>query len=292
MEGFFPHNYQAPPVIAAPKCAADYSTADVADIQAKLDIKLDKTEVKQRANGNGMTVHYLEGWRAIQLANECFGFRGWTSQILSLTTDFVLFPDSPNTREPRISGQGDNVIMGMTCVIRVTLRDGTFHEDVGCGQAEGPPRKLAMLFEKCRKEAVTDALKRTLRTFGNRLGNCAYDREFGKLIALQSKPPPPNGTLRHLPTNPLNGHRNNVGMSGVGKRPFDDSVNRNEEIPELEEDENRQLMNAEPPSDYVPKWTNAKSLLSPLPTLPVVPTASVSANLPSDFFCDDDFGNE
>ena len=31
---------------------------------------------------------------------------------------------------------------------------------------------------KAKKEAVTDATKRALRCFGNRLGNCMYDKSF------------------------------------------------------------------------------------------------------------------
>ena len=34
---------------------------------------------------------------------------------------------------------------------------------------------------QCKKEAVTDALKRTLRNFGNLLGNCLYDKEYAKV---------------------------------------------------------------------------------------------------------------
>jgi DNA repair and recombination protein RAD52 len=34
---------------------------------------------------------------------------------------------------------------------------------------------------QCKKEAVTDALKRTLRNFGNLLGNCLYDKEYTKV---------------------------------------------------------------------------------------------------------------
>ena len=33
-------------------------------------------------------------------------------------------------------------------------------------------------YEKCYKEATTDALKRTLRHFGNLLGSCVYDKQF------------------------------------------------------------------------------------------------------------------
>ena len=35
-------------------------------------------------------------------------------------------------------------------------------------------------FEKAKKEAATDGMKRALRSFGNVLGNCLYDKEYLK----------------------------------------------------------------------------------------------------------------
>ncbi len=39
-----------------------------------------------------------------------------------------------------------------------------------------------MALEKAKKEAVTDAIKRSLRIFGNSLGNCMYDKDFLNFI--------------------------------------------------------------------------------------------------------------
>lgn len=41
---------------------------------------------------------------------------------------------------------------------------------------------LGMAFEKAKKEAVTDALKRALKAFGNATGNCLYDKNYLKKI--------------------------------------------------------------------------------------------------------------
>lgn len=70
--------------------------------------------------------------------------------------------------------------MGVTAVVRVTLKDGTFHEDVGYGTAEMPKRGQAI--EKAKKEAVSDARKRVLRLYGDALGNCLYDKNHLKRI--------------------------------------------------------------------------------------------------------------
>lgn len=72
---------------------------------------------------------------------------------------------------------------GITAVVRVTLKDGTYHEDVGYGVSEGIRGKGAAL-EKAKKEAVSDALKRALRLFGNSLGNSVYDKEHLKQYVL------------------------------------------------------------------------------------------------------------
>lgn len=55
--------------------------------------------------------------------------------------------------------------------------DGSYHEDVGYGVSEGL-RSKALSLEKARKEAVTDGLKRALRSFGNALGNCILDKDY------------------------------------------------------------------------------------------------------------------
>ena len=72
----------------------------------------------------------------------------------------------------------------MSTFVRVQLKDGTYHEDVGYGVSEGM-RSKALSIEKARKEAVTDGLKRALRGFGNLLGNCISNKEYLKFIQRQ-----------------------------------------------------------------------------------------------------------
>ncbi|XP_068579389.1 DNA repair protein RAD52 homolog isoform X2 [Cebidichthys violaceus] len=81
--------------------------------------------------------------------------------------------------------------VGVSAFVKVQLKDGSFHEDVGYGVSEGL-RSKALSLEKARKEAVTDGMKRALKCFGNALGNCILDKEY--LIAINKipkKPPPP-----------------------------------------------------------------------------------------------------
>lgn len=57
---------------------------------------------------------------------------------------------------------GEKYYVGVSTFVRVQLKDGTYHEDVGYGVSEGM-RSKALSIEKARKEAVTDGLKRALR---------------------------------------------------------------------------------------------------------------------------------
>lgn len=97
--------------------------------------------------------------------------------------------------------------LGLSVIVRVTLKDGTFHEvrasgydympccltcplsqDIGYGHIENCRGKAAA-FEKAKKEGTTDALKRALRNFGNVLGNCVYDKDYlSKVTKVKSTP--------------------------------------------------------------------------------------------------------
>ena len=115
-------------------------------------------------------MHYLSAEKVISLANEVFGFNGWSSSIQNIQVDFA--DENPQTQR---------VCIGLSVIVRVTLRDGTYHEDVGYGSVENAKGK-AMAFEKAKKEGTTDGLKRALRSFGNILGNCIYDKEYVKHV--------------------------------------------------------------------------------------------------------------
>ncbi|KLT41999.1 hypothetical protein CC85DRAFT_246669 [Cutaneotrichosporon oleaginosum] len=147
-----------------------WSEDKVATLQARLQKKLGPEYVTQRAGpGGGPKLSYIEGWKVINLANEVFGFNGWSSSITRLQTDFLDVDAN------------ERVKVGITAIIRITLKDGCYHEDLGYGHAENI-RGKAMALEKAQKEAVTDGIKRALKHFGNVLGNCLYDREYTKEV--------------------------------------------------------------------------------------------------------------
>jgi len=173
-------------------------------IQTKLNRRLGPEYVSQRpAPGGGPKLTYVEGWKIIGLANEVFGYNGWCSTVTKIETDFVDM--DPETRRYNI---------GVTAVVKVTLKDGTYHEDVGYGSAENMKSKGAALDKvrfvmlrlrslhcdnlspQAKKEAVTDGVKRALRNFGNLLGLCLYEKSFTQEV-IKIKPQPVVRTL-HL----------------------------------------------------------------------------------------------
>ncbi|PIL23388.1 hypothetical protein GSI_14699 [Ganoderma sinense ZZ0214-1] len=158
---------------------SEESAKKIATLQAKLDKRLGPEYISQRPGpGGGPKLTYAEGWKIINLANEVFGFNGWSSTVVNITIDFIDF----NEESRRFN-------VGVTAIVRVTLRDGVFHEDVGYGLLENSKSKGAAL-DKCKKEAVTDAVKRSLRNFGNLLGNCLYDKAYTQEVVKIKVPPP------------------------------------------------------------------------------------------------------
>jgi Rad52/22 family double-strand break repair protein len=66
------------------------STTKIATLQAKLNRQLGPEFISQRPGpGGGPKLTYAEGWQIINLANEVFGFDGWSSSVVNLTVDFV-----------------------------------------------------------------------------------------------------------------------------------------------------------------------------------------------------------
>ncbi|KAI1340396.1 hypothetical protein F5Y15DRAFT_415285 [Xylariaceae sp. FL0016] len=160
------HNGIVNPFEEAKPRMSEFTAKQIATLQSRLEKQLGPEYLSSRAGPSGAKVHYIAAEKCIALANEVFGFNGWSSSIQNIQVDFV--DEHPQTL--RIS-------LGLSVIVRVTLRDGTYHEDIGYGHIENAKGKAAA-FEKAKKEGTTDALKRALRNFGNVLGNCIYDKDY------------------------------------------------------------------------------------------------------------------
>ncbi|KAG9200446.1 DNA repair protein rad52 [Epicoccum nigrum] len=158
------------------RAVPNFTAQEIATLQSRLNRQLGPEYISQRPGQGGGRVAYLEGNKAIALANEVFGFNGWSSSLGQVQIDYV------------DEHQNGKVSLGLSIVVRITLKDGTYHEDIGYGSIENGKGKAAS-FEKAKKEAATDGLKRSLRTFGNVLGNCLYDKEYLKKVqSMKVKP--------------------------------------------------------------------------------------------------------
>lgn len=116
--------------------------------------------VSERRGDDGESARYLEGWRAIQLANAIFGEDRWGAELVGEVTYRPL---------PLSGRRGSAPLVGIyTATVRVTVEGCPPHSDVGAAAvADQTPEEHTTAY----KAAVTDALKRALRHFGAGLGN-------------------------------------------------------------------------------------------------------------------------
>jgi DNA repair and recombination protein RAD52 len=130
-----------------------------------LEAKLNPAHVKKPSGSFGPKGDYIEGWHAIAEANRIFGFGGWSYSIKTMTQDSL--------KEGKTAKGDMQWQAAYTCIVTVTVGD-VVREDVGFGS--GFAKQIGDAVEGATKEAVTDALKRALRTFGNSFGLALYDK--------------------------------------------------------------------------------------------------------------------
>ncbi|MCI7076968.1 Rad52/Rad22 family DNA repair protein [Campylobacter sp.] len=131
-----------------------------------LQSELSKDRIKVRDKAN-IKLSYLEGFDIIDTANNIFGYGNWAYTISSLE------------QVSQEVNANQNVVICYKAIVKIDVYDidhSTMisRQDVGFGT--GVARSLADAHENSAKEAVTDALKRSLRSFGNQFGNSLYDK--------------------------------------------------------------------------------------------------------------------
>lgn len=136
-------------------------------VSTELNKKLDPAAVKP-AKSFGPKGDYIEGWHAIAEANRIFGFGEW-DQVLRDVKCVSERPRKIGKAPAEKDGWAVSYIASVTVMV-----GGVKREDVGAGH--GYDIDCGLAHESAIKEAVTDALKRTLRTFGNPFGLALYDK--------------------------------------------------------------------------------------------------------------------
>ncbi len=134
----------------------------------QLEQPLDARRVKHRQGGGGMQLAYLKGHDAIDTANKIFGYGNWGYDLLGVELQNVLAENGE--------------IIGGYYAARVKLTVAgciPVTEEGVCPVQEGRnPRAKIDAHDMARKGAITDALKRALRCYGDQFGNSLYDNEL------------------------------------------------------------------------------------------------------------------
>ena len=130
-----------------------------------LAYELDSSRIKSRQKGN-ISLSYLEGFDIIETANRVFGFGNW-----DYSTKLEVVSQEIN--------QNQNNVICYKALVTIVVHDSSHsklvsREDVGFGS--GIAKTLADAHEGGAKQAVTDAIKRCFRSFGNQFGNSLYDK--------------------------------------------------------------------------------------------------------------------
>jgi len=133
-------------------------------VTQKLGEPLDEGLVSHRKGRKGRSFAYIEGHVAIEQANRILGFGGWGYELVGDVTLREGESVDPKTGEAK-------PWRAYAATVRVTVpgsqpRTDTGFQAVADDTAEG--------HETAWKGAVTDALKRALRSYGEQFGNSLY----------------------------------------------------------------------------------------------------------------------
>ncbi len=161
--GARPHTApQAVPTPTAPEALHWDALAPV--VTEALAQPLDPQLVSQRKGRGGRKFDYIEGHTAIDQANRIFGFGGWGYELIGdVTLRQIESADSRNGEITRSSAY--------SAIVKVTVPGAPSRTDVGF---QAVTDESGEGHETAFKGAVTDALKRALRSFGDRFGNGLY----------------------------------------------------------------------------------------------------------------------
>lgn len=197
-----------------------FNKNQLASLSQELDSSRVKTrEIKTREQGN-ISLSYIEGFDVIDTANLIFGFGNWSYLISSLT------------QVSQEQNHNQNFVVCYKAVVKLIVKDenhtkSTSRQDVGFGT--GTAKTLADSHENAGKEAVTDALKRAMRSFGNQFGNSLYDKTRNQQNQDSSYQQKPNYNQNQSYTNrnqkpPQNIQQNNPSQQ---QQPYQNGNNRN-----------------------------------------------------------------
>lgn len=135
--------------------------------------------LEREAYRNGPKLAYLPAHFVINAANGIFGFGMWSTDIEHLQ----MLQADEYEKPPYNAGDEPKQMFSVSylCRLKLTVRAGqaeNSYTDVGFGSgvANASASGKQSAYELATKEAVTDALKRCLRYYGNQFGLSLYDK--------------------------------------------------------------------------------------------------------------------
>ena len=152
-------------------------------VTKELSQPLDPSLVSRRTGRKNRTYSYLEGHTAISQANRIFGHGGWGYEVVGGVNLRDVQMVNAETGDMRTSH-------AYTTTVRVDVPGAPSRTDVGFHAVNG---ETIDDHETAYKGAVTDALKRALRSFGDQFGNGLYG-DVPKRIPVKDALTSPKGT--------------------------------------------------------------------------------------------------
>jgi DNA repair and recombination protein RAD52 len=115
-----------------------------------------------------MQLNYLAGYDVIATANKLLGYGTWGYDLLAVEMNNVL------------GEQGELVGSYYSARVKLTVKDciPITEEGVCAVQGGRNPKTLVDSHDMARKGAITDALKRAFRCYGDQFGNSLYDKDY------------------------------------------------------------------------------------------------------------------
>jgi DNA repair and recombination protein RAD52 len=151
---------------------------------------LDPRFISNRKGGGGSELKYIEGHDAIDQANRLFGYGNWSYRPLSCEQCVLMDPMTGEAVGVSYKAKVELIVRGCVAPIvevgsqpvatwNVTdtvmgRRKKGDTKEIEDWERVNARRTIVEAHEMAEKGAVTDALKRALRTFGNQFGNGLY----------------------------------------------------------------------------------------------------------------------
>ena len=148
---------------------------------------------------------YVDGLHVIREANRIFGEEGWSYVITAL--------DMCARTETQDRNGNPQVRIAYRCTVRSNV-DGVEREGAAVGTGMAKPENEGDAHESAVKEAETDALKRSLRCFGNTFGLALYEKDKSKREVATPEPSAAPKPQKPLEGPELRDHMKNV-IAGV-----------------------------------------------------------------------------